>query len=52
MITEIYDRLHLDITEFDSEDVITTSLDPFEMDLNGDTNNGGSTNDGPNNIIP
>ena len=31
MITEIYERLHLDITEFDSEDVITTSLDPFEM---------------------
>ena len=43
MITEIYERLHLDITEFDSEDVITTSqYDPFEMTTDGDTNNGPS----------
>ena len=30
MITELYERLHMDVTEFDEEDVITTStvLDP------------------------
>ena len=32
MITELYERLHMDVTEFDEEDVITTS--PLNPDLN------------------
>lgn len=44
MMKENYERLCMDVTEFDAEDIVTTSalyLNPDEMGIGGETNSTG-----------